>query len=121
MPLLSPHPDDDEISDDEGDNDDEDDEGGTDEDDDASLFSEPESPSLAVFAHMAPVDRETATRQLAVRLRQTFGAFLLAPKVEDRRIVGYQHVAADVLITVRFGEDVLVTDILNNVCSLDVL
>ena len=89
MPLLSPYPDNDEISDDENDNDDEDDEGGTDEDDDASLFFEPESPSPAVPAHMTPVDRETATRRLAGRLRQPFGAFLLAPKVEDRRIVGY--------------------------------
>ena len=125
IPLPSPYTDDDEISDDESDNDgdeDEDEKGETDDEDDyASAFSEPESPSLAVPAHMAPVDRETAARRLAVRLRQPFGALLLTPKVEDRRIVGYQRVAADALITVRFGEDVSLSDILDNVRTLDVL
>ena len=121
--LPSPYPDDGEVSDDESDDEDEDedDEGETDEDDDASLSPEPESPSHAVPAHMAPVDRETGARRLAVRLRQPFGALLLAPKVEDRRIVGYQRVAADVLISVQFEENVSLTDILNNVCTLDVL
>ena len=121
MPLPSPYPDDDEISDDENDDEDGDDEGETDEDDDVSLFPEPESPSLAVPASVAPVDRETGARRLAVRLRQPFGALLLAPKVEDRRIVGYQRVAADVLITVQLGEHVSLADILNNVRTLDVL
>ena len=123
--LLSPYPDDDEIEDgesDDEDDEDEDDEGETNnEDDDAPLFSGLESPSHAVHAHMAPVDRETGARRLAVRLRQSFGALLLAPKVEDRRIVGYQRVAADVLISVRFGEDVSLADILENVRTLDVL
>ena len=125
MPLTSPYPDDDEILDDESDNDDnedEDDEGEiNDEDDDTSLFPEPEFPSLAIPAPVAPVDRETGARRLAVRLRQSFGALLLAPKVEDQRIVGYQRVAADVLITVQFRENVSLTDILNNVRTLDVL
>ena len=121
MPLPSPYSDDDEISDDGNDGEDEDEGETDDEDGDASLSSAPESPSLAVPAYMAPVDRETAARRLAVRLRQPFGALLLAPKVEDRRIVGYQRVAADVLISVRFGENVSLTDILDNVRTLDVL
>ena len=120
MPLPSPYPD--EITDDGSYGEDEDDEGEIDdEDDDASLFSEPESPSHAVLVHMAPVDRETAARRLAVRLRQPFGALLLAPKVEDRRIVGYQRVAADALITVQFRENVSLIDILSNIRTLDVL
>ena len=116
MPFPSLYPDDDEISDDESDEEDEDD-----EDDDASLLPEPSSPSHAVPVHMAPVDRETGARRLAARLRQPFGALLLAPKVEDRRIVGYQRVAADVLISVRFGENVSLADIFKNVRTLDVL
>ena len=122
MPLPSPCLDDDEIEDDESD---EDDEGETDqdedEDEDAPLFPELKPSSLAVPPHMAPVDKETRARRLAVRLRQPFGALLLAPKVEDRRIVGYQRVAADVLVSVRFGENVSLTEILNNVRTLDVL
>ena len=121
MPLPSPHLDDDEISDDESDDEDDDDGETDDEDEDASLSSEPESSSHAVPARVAPVDRETRARRLAVRLIQPFGALLLAPKVEDRRIVGYQRVAADVLITVWFGENISLTDILNNVRTLDVL
>ena len=119
MPLPSPHPDDEGIPEDESDNND--DEDKDDEDDDASLFPGPKSPLHVVPAHMAPVDRETAARRLAVHLRQPFGALLLAPKVEDRHIVGYQRVAADVLISVQFGEDVSLIDILNNVRMLDVL
>ena len=118
MPLPS-HPDDEGVLEDESDNDNEGDE--DDEDGDASLFPEPKSPLHVVPAHMAPVDKETAARRLAVRLRRPFGALLLAPKVEDRRVVGYQRVAADVLISVRFGEDVSLTDILDNVRTLDVL
>ena len=122
MPPPSPYPETHETSDDGSDDEDEDNEGVTsDEDDDASLFSEPESSSLAVPAHMAPVDRKRGARRLAVRLRQPFGALLLAPKVQDRRIVGYQRVAADVLISVRFGENVSLADILDNVRTLDVL
>ena len=117
MPLPSSYLDDDEIEDDE----DEDDEGETDEDNDASFLSEPESSSHAVPAHMAPADRETGARRLAVHLRQPFGALLLAPKVEARRIVGYQRVAADALISVWFGKDVSLADILNNVRTLNVL
>ena len=108
MPLPSPYTENDELSDDESDDEDEDNKGVTNDED-------------AVHAHMAPVDRETGARRLAVRLRQPFGALLLAPKVADRRIVGYQRVAADVLITVRFRENVSLTDILNNVRTLDVL
>ena len=106
MPFPSPYPDDDEILDDENDDedvDDEDDESEDededDEDEDTSLSPEPDSPSHADPAYTVPVDRETRARRLAVRLRRPFGALLLAPKVEDRRIVGYQRVAADVLIT----------------------
>ena len=118
MPPPSPYPENGELSDDESDGEDED---NNDEDDDASLFPESESPSHPVPAHVAPVDRETGARRLAVRLRQPFGALLLAPKIADRRIVGYQRVAADVLITVRFHDNVSLTDILNNVRTLDVL
>ena len=122
MPLSSPYPENGELSDDESDDEDEDNKGVTnDQDDDASLFPEPESSSHAVPAHMVPVDRETGARRLAVRLRQPFGALLFAPKVADRRIVGYQRVAADVLITVQFRENVSLTDILNNIRTLDVL
>ena len=121
MPLPSPYPDDDEISNDESDDEDEDNEWETDEGDDSSLFPEPESPLQAAPARTAPVDRETGARRLAVRVRQPFGALLFAPKVEARRIVGYQRVAADALISVRFGEDVSLADILNNVRTLNVL
>ena len=69
MPLPSPYPDDDKVSDNESDGGDGDDERETDsEDGGASLLPEPESPLHAVPAHMAPVDRETGARRLAVRL-----------------------------------------------------
>ena len=120
MPLPSPYPDDGEITDDGSE--DEDDEGETEDgNSNASLSSAPKSPSHALPAHMAPVDRETGARRLAVRLRQPFGALLLGPKVEDRRIVGYQRVAAGALITVQFRENVSLIDILSNVRTLDVL
>ena len=120
MPPPSPYPENDEISDDESNDENEDDEGETD-DDGASSFLEPESSSHAVPAYMAPVDREKGARRLAVRLRQPFGALLFAPKVADRRVVGYQRVAADVLVSVRFRDNVSLADILKNVRTLDVL
>ena len=56
-----------------------------------------------------------------MHLRQPFSALLLVPKVVDQHIVGYQRIMADALITVQFCENVLLTDILNNVRTLDVL
>lgn len=56
----------------------------------ASLFPEPESLLHTVPTHMALVDRETGTQQLAVHLRQPFSTLLLVPKVEDQHIVVYK-------------------------------
>ena len=70
MPLPSPYAENDKTSDDESDDEDEDNKGLTNDED-------------AAPAHMAPVDRETGARRLAVRLRRPFGALLLAPKVAD--------------------------------------
>ncbi|KAG6375260.1 hypothetical protein JVT61DRAFT_3477 [Boletus reticuloceps] len=116
--LLSPSPntDDEEISGDELlDNE------GIDDDD--SSPSEPELPSIPTPAQTAPVDRETRTWQLVARLRQPFGALLLAVASTGRRdgAVDYKRVAADSLITVQLQESVSLANILDNVRVLDVL
>ena len=109
--VLPPPPntDDDEISDDETD------------DDSSSELPEPEAPSHPVPARMAPMDRETRARRLVARLRQPFGALLVTLASTGRRAVDYRRVAADSMITVRFQENVSLVDLLDNVCTIDVL
>lgn len=104
--VPSSNTDDEEFSDEERDN-------------DSSLL--PESESLLYLAPppVVPVDKDTRARRLVARLRQPFGALLLAPT--GGRDGDYKRVAADGLITVRFQENVSLTDILNNVHILDVL
>ena len=119
VPLSSPYPD---ISDDGSDDEDEDEETNNHNSNTLSI-SQRESSSRAAFTHFAPVDRTMRARRLVARLGQPFGALLLAPKVdsETRRMMGYQRVAADALITVQFGGNITLTDILKNVGTLDVL
>ncbi|KAF8435996.1 hypothetical protein L210DRAFT_3549787 [Boletus edulis BED1] len=81
----------------------------------------PGSPLLPSPVEIEPVDRETGARRLAARLRQPFGALLLQQAQTGRRAMEYRRVAADCLITVRFQECVSLADILDNVCTLDVL
>ena len=73
-------------------------------------------------AHPAPVrtlmDRETGARRLVVLLRQSFGALLMKP---GARVGDYQRVATDSLIRVRFQESVSLTNILDNVHTVEVL
>ncbi|KAF8435992.1 hypothetical protein L210DRAFT_3648270 [Boletus edulis BED1] len=76
---------------------------------------------LPSLVEIEPVDRETGARRLAARLRQPFGALLLQQAQTGRRAMEYRRVAADCLITVRFQECVSLADILDNVCTLDVL
>ena len=67
------------------------------------------------------MDRETQARRLVARLRQPFGALLLTLASTGRRVVDYRRVAADSSITVQIQENVPLSDILDNVCTLDVL
>ncbi|KAF8439821.1 hypothetical protein L210DRAFT_2180819 [Boletus edulis BED1] len=106
-PPPSPNTDDGELSDEEL--------------DDSSPLPEPELSSRAAPGHVAPVDRETRARWLVARLRQPFGALLLAPAPSGRRATDYRRVAADCLITVQFRENVSLADILDHVRVLDVL
>jgi len=118
MPPPSPNMDDDEFFDDEmGD-----DEEIPDEDiDDSSSLSAFESRLHHAAAHTVPLDRETRARRLVAHLRQPFGALLLTLTSTGGRTVDYRRVAADSLITVRFQDNVSLSDILDNVRTLDVL
>ena len=127
----SPNTDDETISDEEFDDDeaisdeDIDDDGAiSDEiiDDDEEVpvefSSEPERPSLAP-ARM-PMDREVRARQLVARLRQPFGALLVTPS-GGRGGATYKRVAARNRITVTIQENVSLTDLLDNVRTIDIL
>ena len=107
-PPPSPDTDDEDISDDEF-------------DDEASFVSASETPLHPVRLPTVPVDRGTRARRLVARLRQPFGALLVTPVSTSRRVPDYRRVAADSLITVRFQDNVSLTDILDNVRTLDVL
>ena len=108
MPPPSPNTDDEEICDEEI-------------DDDYSSLPDPESPLLTTPVRTVPMDRETQALQLVARLRQPFGALLVTLASTGRRAVGYKRVAADSMITVRFQEDVSLTELLDNVRTIDVL
>ena len=94
-----------------------------DEIEDSSSLHESESPSLPAPVRMVPMDtqRETRARRLVARLRQPFGALLVTLASTGRRVVDYRRVAADSMITVQLQENVSLTDLLDNVCTLDVL
>ena len=98
-----------------------DEEDNSDKDTDDERLSEPESLSLPPPVHAAPIDRETGARRLAVRLRQPFGALLLAVVSTRGHALDCRRVAADSLVTVRFQENVSLNDILDNVRTVDVL
>ena len=109
-PLPSPNTDDEELLDED-----------VIDDDDASSLSGPESPSRPAPMHRIPMDRETRARRLVAHLRQPFGALLVTLASTGRRAVDYRRVATESLITVQFREHVSLTDILDNVRTLDVL
>ena len=90
-------------------------------DDDSSFLLEPEPLSLPVRVRTVPMDRETRARRLVARLRQPFGALLVALASTGRRAVDYKRVAVDSVITVRFQESVSLADLVDNVRTIDVL
>ena len=90
-------------------------------DDDSSFLLEPEPLSLPVRVRTVPMDRETRARRLVARLRQPFGALLVALASTGRRAVDYKRVAVDSVITVRFQENVSLADLVDNVRTIDVL
>ena len=103
----SPTTDDEDISDEEIDG-------------DSPPLREPQSP-LTPLMDTEPVDRETRALRLIARLRQPFGALLFTLVATRRRTVVYRRVAADSIITVQMRENVLLTELLDNVRILDVL
>lgn len=62
-------------------------------------------------------DRITQALRLLARLRQPFGALLFQPLSR----VEYRRIAADSLITVRVCEDILLTDLVDNIRTIEVL
>ncbi|KAN0087823.1 hypothetical protein V8E55_006444 [Tylopilus felleus] len=115
-PLPSLDADDEEISDEEVI--DEQDISGEEEEEfvsDSPWLPQPELPSSA-----PPMDRETRARRLVAHLRQLFGAILLGLTPSGVQ-TDYKRVAADTLIRVQFEVNVSLTDILDNVRTLDVL
>ena len=70
---------------------------------------------------MVPMDRETRAQQRVARLRQPFGALLVTLASTGRRVVGYKRVAADSMITVQFQENLSLSELLDNVRTIDVL
>ena len=111
----SPNTDDEAISDQEVD----DEEEISEEEIDDDSSSELEFPSLTP-ARM-PMDRDTLARRLVARLRQPFGALLVTLASTGRGGVAYKRVAADSVITVQFQEKVSLTELLDNVRTIDVL
>ena len=89
--------------------------------DDFSSLPEPDSLALLTPVSMLPMNRETRARHLVARLRQPFGALLVVLVSMGRRAVGYKRVAADSMITVQFQENVSLTELLDNVRTIDVL
>ncbi|KAN0082753.1 hypothetical protein V8E55_008548 [Tylopilus felleus] len=89
--------------------------------DDHPLFvCEPETRSFIAGSHTAaPMNKEMQARWLVARLRQPFGALLVA--AAGQRSVDYMRVAADSSIMVQIRDNVPLTDILGNVCTLDIL
>ena len=112
-PLPSPNADDEEISDEEV----IDEQDVADEEDEEFVS---DSPWLSRPSSAPPMDRESRARRLVQHLRQPFGAILLALTPSGVR-TDYKRVAADTLIKVQFEENVSLTDILDNVRTLDVL
>jgi hypothetical protein len=55
------------------------------------------------------------------RVEQPFGALLVTPAAIGRRAVDYRRVAADSMVTVQFQENVSLTNLLDNVRTIDVL
>jgi hypothetical protein len=98
-----------------------DDEEISDEDDDSSSLPEPKSPSILAPVRMVPMDPETRARRFVARLRQPFGALLVTLASTSRGAVDYKRVAADSMITVQIQENVSLTDIFDNVRTIDVL
>ena len=89
--------------------------------DDSSPRPELGSRSHPTLVDTAPMDREARALQLVARLRQPFGPLLFTLASTRRHAVEYRRVAADSMITVRIGENVSLTDVLDNVGILDVL
>ncbi|KAF8554548.1 protein prenylyltransferase, partial [Imleria badia] len=102
------HPDDEDISDEEIDV-------------DVLPRPAPESQSRVVPIEAAPMGRETRALRLVARLRRPFGALLFTLASTRRRAVEYRRVAADSMITVQIQENVTLTDVLDNIRTLDVL
>ena len=114
-PLPSPNADDEEISDEEV----IDEQDVADEEDEEFVSDSPWLPQPELPSSALPMDRETRARRLVAHLRQPFGAILLGLTPSGVR-TDYKRVAADTLIRVQF-ENVSLTDILDNVRTLDVL
>ena len=94
-----------------------------DDEDDDDWLPEPETPSHPAPRQMIPepMDQETRARRMVARLRQPFGALLFTLVPTERRTPDYKRVAADSSITVRFRENVSLSDILAKVRVIDVL
>ena len=90
-------------------------------DGDSSLLAESEPLSIPGPVRMESMDREMRARRLVARLRQPFGALLVKLASGGQRTVDYRRVAADSMITVQFQEIVSLTELLDNVRTIDVL
>ena len=67
------------------------------------------------------MNRETQARRFIAHLRQPFGALLIKPASGVQCAVDYKRVAADSMISVHFQQNVLLADLLDNVCMIAVL
>ena len=86
--------------------------------DDDLLPPEPEPQLAPTPTHTAPlIDKATRAYRLAARLRQPFGALLVALAPEGV----YTRVAADNLITVQFQKNISLAYLLDHVRTIDVL
>ena len=114
--LPSPNADEEEISDEEV----IDEQDIADEEDEEFVAESPSLPQPELPSSDPPMDRETRARRLVAHLRQPFGAILLALTTSGVR-TDYKRVTADTLVRVQFEANVSLTDILDNVRTLDVL
>ena len=86
-----------------------------------SAASPRDAASLLPPSSASPTEKQIRAFQVLARLRQPFGALLLA--AHPGNVAAYRRVAADSLITVRVEEitQTLLSKLVDNICTMDVL
>lgn len=87
--------------------------------DNSLLLPELEYLFLPTPIGMVPMDRYMWAQWLVAHIRQLFGTLLLMLAPTGQHVVNCRWAVADSMLTVQFQENVLLTDLLDNVCILN--